>query len=114
MAGGDIISEEAFKTALKKCGGFHTRTAKALGISQQAVSKRIKASETLRAFQVEVQEGFLDMAEFKLLEAVERGEKWAVTFYLKCKGKDRGYIERSENIYAGSEDLPPLNIVCPK
>ena len=38
----------------------------------------------------------LDVAETALLAAVAKGEAWAVCFYLKCKGKARGWTERAE------------------
>jgi len=42
----------------------------------------------------------MDMAELKLLDAVVMGQPWAILFYLKTQGKDRGYVERSEQLQA--------------
>ena len=36
------------------------------------------------------------MAELSLFKAIQTGEAWAVCFYLKTQGKDRGYVERYE------------------
>jgi hypothetical protein len=44
----------------------------------------------------EARERVLDEAELALFDAIQRGEGWAIVFYLKCHGKDRGYVERRE------------------
>lgn len=43
-----------------------------------------------------VQERVLDFAESHLYKLVEDGNPAATIFYLKTKGKKRGYIERQE------------------
>ena len=44
----------------------------------------------------EVREGLLDFAEHQLLSNIKDGKTAEILFYLKTKGKKRGYIERSE------------------
>ncbi len=39
---------------------------------------------------------FDDIAESKLLQAVEAGAPWAIVFRLKTKARNRGYSERVE------------------
>lgn len=46
----------------------------------------------------DAQEGMLDMAEASLYRAVLAGEAWAVIFFLKTRGRKRGYIERGESV----------------
>ena len=43
-----------------------------------------------------IQDSLLDLAESKLLENIENNENTAIIFYLKTKGKKRGYIEKQE------------------
>lgn len=39
----------------------------------------------------EIEESYLDYAESKLLELIELNDRAAIMFYLKAKGKTRGY-----------------------
>ena len=41
-----------------------------------------------------INEGLVDNAESKLKELIDRGNVVAIIFYLKCKGKKRGYAEK--------------------
>lgn len=60
----------------------------------------------------EVTEGLVDFAESKLKQLMREGNPTAIIFYLKTKGKDRGYIEykkvESENEI--KVDLPKINL----
>lgn len=41
-------------------------------------------------------ESMVDIAEWKLREALKAGEQWAIKYTLSTKGKDRGYVERHD------------------
>ena len=41
-------------------------------------------------------ESLLDFAESKLVEHINDGDITSLIFFLKTKGKKRGYVERSE------------------
>ncbi len=44
----------------------------------------------------DVREGLIDFAEAQLLSNIKDGKTAEILFYLKNKGKKRGYIERQE------------------
>jgi len=85
-----------YKKAIITSGGFITITAKALGVTPPAVSLYIKAHPELQELIQSIQDGYLDLAEDKLTSMIKDGNLTAIIFYLKCKGKARGYIEKQE------------------
>jgi len=101
--------------AIHNSGGFITPAAKQLNISQAALSKRIKKSKALQQALAETKEQYLDLAETQLIKAVRDREAWAICFYLKCKGKDRGYVEKRQ---ISVDDSKPItfkyNLVLPE
>lgn len=86
-------SLELVKKALWDHKGFITHAAKALGVTHQAVSKRIKQNPELQEELKWINEAHLDNTESKLHEAIEDKNMAAIIWHLKCKGKSRGYIE---------------------
>jgi hypothetical protein len=44
---------------------------------------RIAAMEQLQQVRCEIKEEYLDFSESQLMEAVEKGEAWAICFHLK-------------------------------
>ncbi len=100
------LSEKEFISALEKNGGWVSQTAKALGISVQAVCQRLNRNPRLKAKQIEIKEMYLDLAESKVVKAVNDGHPWAICFYLKCQGKHRGWIETVRNEHSGPDGGP--------
>ena len=80
--------------ALRKSGGFITHAAKSLNISTTALSRRISRSKKLQEVKKEVEEKYLDLAESKLIGKINKEDLGAICFFLKCRGKERGYIEK--------------------
>ena len=96
------VSDESIRDALDKTGGFLTLAAQRIGCSVRTIQRRVSAKADLQKALVEISDKKLDIAESSLMRAVQNGEAWAVCFYLKCKGKGRGYIERQEVAVADS------------
>jgi hypothetical protein len=72
--------------------------AKNLGVSKQAVYSRIKKHEQLQMVVHEIREQGVDVAESELMKKVRAGDITAIIFKLKCHGKDRGYVDRPDNV----------------
>ena len=90
------VTNEQVEAALQATCGFLALAAQRLGCSYKTVYRRVKASPRLQEALQEIADKNLDLAEAALTKAIRNGESWAVCFYLKCKGKHRGYVERTE------------------
>ena len=90
------LTIKQIEDGLRASGGFISQAAKKLGVTQQAISDRIRKSEQLQQARKEIDESYLDLAESKLVNKINKEDLGAICFYLKCKGKDRGYVERQE------------------
>jgi predicted transcriptional regulator len=98
-------SIEEYAAALREAKGMVSIAARRLGVSHQAVSQRVAKHPTLRDARDEAREEMTDIAELRLYERIQAGEGWAVCFYLKTQGKERGYVERTEEHRAVTGDI---------
>ena len=88
--------KKAFLQALEKNLGIVTNTAKAVGIHRSTYYEwREQDAEFAKAAD-DVQETALDFVESKLLKRISDEDTASILFYLKTKGKHRGYVERTE------------------
>jgi hypothetical protein len=95
--------------ALIDCDGFVMKSAIKLGVSYARLHKIIQSNEKLKNIIEDARNAFVDLAENKLRDAVLQGQAWAVIFALKCKGRDRGWIEDpAKNIDSTEQKKTPL------
>lgn len=92
--------KKLFLQALEKAYGNCTAASKATGITIPLINKWKKDDskfhdECVRIIEIGVDER-VEIAEHKLMEAIIRGERWAVAFILKTIGKNKGYTEKTE------------------
>jgi hypothetical protein len=81
-----------------------------LGMTRKAVYLRIEGSPELAESLHDAREMGLDLGEAALFKAIDRGEAWAICFYLKTQGKQRGYIEKAEHNHTGTMAVVGLTI----
>ena len=81
----------------EKKGCNITATCSALGISRKTFyewrAKKKKLAEALE----EKEESIIDYAESKLVEHIQNDDIQALIFFLRTKGKKRGYVEKTES-----------------
>lgn len=82
--------------ALEKSLGVVTTACKSVGIARQTHYEWFKEDENYRRAVEDIADVALDFAESKLHKQIEQGDTTACIFYLKTKGKKRGYVERQE------------------
>jgi len=88
------LTIKQIKKGLEANAGFISGAAKSLGVTYQAIHNRINKDKELKDFYDAITESHLDLAESKLLSNIKDGNMTGICFFLKCKGKARGYIEK--------------------
>ncbi len=84
------------KKAIAGSGGLYTQISKKLKCNWNTARTYVeKFKETKQAY-IDECESNLDLAELKLIENINDNDNTAIIFYLKTKGKSRGYVERQE------------------
>ena len=90
--------------AIRETKGLVSLAAKRLNCHPDTVRRYAARYPTVAAALREERAAMTDVAELALYSAIQRGEPWAVTFYLKTQGKDRGYTERIDVIHSVREE----------
>jgi hypothetical protein len=92
----EVYSPEQVIAAIHAARGMVSVTARTLGCDRNTVyNYRDKYPEVASALE-EAPELQLDVAELNLFKAIDRSEPWSICFYLKTKGRKRGYVEHHE------------------
>ena len=95
--------KKALLDALEKSLGVVTTACKKVGIGRSMFYEYMK-DNNFREQVDDLQNVALDFAESQLHKQIQDGNTAATIFYLKTKGKNRGYVERQE--ITGAEGLP--------
>ena len=82
--------------ALRQGAGVYTVAALRLKCAPNTVKNYVERSAKLKAVCEEIVEMNLDVAESKLLAALSEGNLQAVMFFLRTKGRARGYGDKLE------------------
>ena len=93
----NVTLKKAMIAALEQSLGIVTTACKSVGIERNTHYNWIKEDEDYKAAVDSIQDITLDFAESQLHKQIKDGEVTSTIFYLKTKGKKRGYIERIEN-----------------
>ena len=100
--------KRAMLAALEKSLGVVTTAARQAGIERTTHYNWLKEDEEYKRAVESLEDVALDFAETKLHTLIQNEDTAATIFYLKTKGKKRGYIERQE--VTGSEGAPIILI----
>lgn len=88
--------KEAFLQAYQQSAGILQPACDAVGISRKTVWEWRNKDQVFADRYNEVTDIALDFAESALMRQINAGDTTAIIFYLKCKGKERGYIEKQK------------------
>ena len=100
-------NKDAFLSAFIPKAGIIYEVCEAAGIARRTYQVWRKEDQEFHSAICEMEEQLLDLAESKLMAKIKEGNMTAVIFFLKCKGKARGYIERQEVTGADGSPLYP-------
>jgi hypothetical protein len=104
----DEIPKKKIFEAIFANMGICSLVAEKLGFSYATMyNYKNKDPEIAAAFKLAIEQN-LDMAEDSLLTNVKARDNVATLFYLKCKGKDRDYIETVRNINITSDEFEKM------
>ena len=107
----NIIKKEAMIEALEKSLGVITMACKNVGIARKTHYEWYKEDMEYKEAVDDVINIALDFAESMLYKQIQEKDTTAIIFYLKTKGKKRGYIERTEiDATIFIPEVPPISI----
>lgn len=93
----DKISFDKIAEAYEKNAGNLSATARKLGVDRNTLYSYRKEHPELNAMMKDAEEAMIDFSESKLFQQIDAGNLTAIIFYLKTKGKKRGYVEQVNN-----------------
>ena len=96
MTGKVKYTNDIIRAALKETKGMVYLAARQIGCTPETIYLRMKRSPELAALHTALHGEVGDVAELRLYKAIQDGEHWAIAFYLKTKGRHRGYTEKIE------------------
>jgi len=85
-----------FLISLKKNNGNISESCESANIGRRTYYSWIEKDEVFKQDADDAQESLIDLAESKLMENIEDNDNTSIIFFLKTKGKKRGYIEKQE------------------
>ena len=109
MARRENLTKKKMINAIIGSGGIISVIAQRAGCKYCTVFDKIEKYPELRDYIEKEKEKVLDVAESELIKKIKTGDNTAMLFYLKTKGKHRGYVERTEQ-QVEVKEMPPLKI----
>ena len=95
-----------FLEVLEKNMGLVTPSCKKFNnLAKSTHYKWINEYEGYKERVEQIENANIDFAEGKLMEQMNEGNIAAILFFLKCKAKSRGYVERQEIKHSGGMSI---------
>lgn len=99
---GNIVKKKAMIEALTASLGVASTACKEVGIARKTHYGWMKTDKNYRQDVEDIVNVSLDFVESALFQNVRKGDTTSIIFYLKTKGKHRGYIEKQEIEHSGT------------
>jgi hypothetical protein len=89
-------NKKAAIDALEEAKGIVSEAWRSVGLARSTFYKWCTDDPEFKAAVADIQEVAIDYVEGKLFSLIENGDTAGTIFYLKTKGKHRGYVEKTE------------------
>lgn len=97
--------------SMENCHGIVSDACKSVGVSRVTYYEYYNKDPEFKKAIDEIENTVIDYVEGKLFKLIEKCDVAATLFYLKTKGKKRGYIEKTEvDTTIHLQELPLINI----
>lgn len=106
----NIYKKKIFVEKMKKTLGNITASSEAAGINRCTYYDWYEKDADFRAAIDAISESCIDFAESSLMQQIKDGNPTSTIFYLKTKGKKRGYVETAEITGKDGKDLIPAKL----
>jgi hypothetical protein len=90
-------NKKAMINALKKTLGVVAPACELVGIARSTHYRWIEEDKNYKDQIIEILDIQIDFVESKLFENISKNDITSTIFYLKTKGRERGYIEKQEH-----------------
>ena len=97
------LKKEILLKAIEKSLGIISTACEAVGVSRTTYYKYYNEDRDFKQSVDSISDIALDFAESQLFELIKEKNVTSIIFYLKTKGKKRGYVEK---LLAGDQKLP--------
>ena len=104
------IKKESVLKALESSLGVVTVACKSADVPRSTYYKWLKEDEEFAKAVKDIENIALDFGESQLHKQIGDGNTSATIFFLKTKGKRRGYIERSELDLSSGDEPIKINV----
>jgi len=102
--------KKAFLAAFEKNYGIITRTCKEVGITRETFYKWKKEDPVFSQAVEEQDEKTIDFVESELYKKIQEGSERSILFFMKYKGRKRGYTD-SLDITSGGEKITEIRLI---
>jgi hypothetical protein len=102
------LNARQVEATLRQCAGNLSATARAFGVSRQAVANFVGRRPSLQAVVTEQRETLIDAAESCVFAAVLNGDLSAARYVLGTIGKHRGWVDLASEVEVIRQQLEEL------
>jgi AcrR family transcriptional regulator len=102
--------KEKLLKALEKSLGIVTPACKEVGVSRETFYRYYREDEDFKKVVDDINEITLDFAENQLLSKIKEGSERSILFYMKYRGRKRGYTD-SLDITSDGKSITEIRLI---